>query len=196
MNRAIVLTLLTVPLFVACETVTNAPYQPADKPEKIEYGRDVLDAYPGDVRTNMEAYANIGVAWAGIIQDTSVQTGDDGKIYATTTLDHHYFDWQENRDLHGVELCVSPRGEGSFRVKWAMNRADPEATLDDAAKYAAPGNLAIVYGVPEHIEDGTIILHYRYLRVLDPSHFATNVFDYSRFGEPFTYLNGPPVKPQ
>jgi hypothetical protein len=196
MNRAIVLTLLTVPFFVSCVSMTNAPYQPANKPETIEYGRDVLDAYPGDVRTNLDAYSNIGVAWAGIIQDTTVESGPGGLIYATTTLDHHYFDWQENRDCHGVQLCVSPRGEGPFRVKWEMSKNDPEASVDDAAKFAAPGKLAIVYGVPERVEDGTVVLRYRYLRVLDSSHFATNVFDYSRFGEPFTYIYSPPVKPQ
>jgi hypothetical protein len=196
MNRAIILALLTAPLFVSCESVTNAPYEPDSKPEKIEYGRDVLDAYPGDVRTNLDAYANIGVAWAGIIQDTAVAPGPDGMIYATTTFDHHYFDWQENRNDHGVLLCVSPRGEGPFRVKWELTRNDPEATSDDALKYAAPGKLAIVYGVPERLDDGTVVLRYRYLRVLDPSHFTTNVYDYSRFGEPFRYIYGLPTKPQ
>ncbi len=196
MNRAIVFTLLTVPVFVACQTVSNAPYEPASKPESMEYGRDVLDAYPGDVRSNLDAYTGVGVAWAGIIQDTAIDSAHGGVVYATTTFDHHYFDWQENRDCHGVELSVSPRGEGLFRVEWEMTKYDPSSSDDDAVKYAAPGKLAIVYGVPERIEDGTVVLRYRFLRVLDPSHFSTNVFDYTRFGEPFTYIYTPPFKPQ
>jgi len=189
------LTLLTVPALVACNTINNAPYKPADKPEQTEYNKDVLDAYPGDVRSNLDAYAGVGVAWAGIIQDTTVETGPRGVVYATTTLDHHYFDWQENHSLDGVQLCVSPRGEGPFRVKWEMVLNDEDATAKDAAAYAAPGKLAIVYGVPERVDDGTVVLRYRYLRVVDPSHYSTNVYDYSRFGEPFTYIE-PSVKPQ
>jgi hypothetical protein len=174
--------------------MSNAPYRPADKPENIEYGRDTLDAYPADVRTNLDAYSNTGVAWAGIIQNTVIEPGAGGVIHATSTLDHHYFDWQENCDIDGVHLRLSPRGEGPFRVKWEMAKTDEDSTIEDAAKYAAPGNLAIVYGVPERVEDGVVVLHYRYLRVLDPSHFSTNVFDYSRFGEPVTYID-PPGKP-
>jgi hypothetical protein len=195
MNRAIVFTLLTVPFFAACNTMSNAPYKPADDPEAKEYKRDVLDAYPADVRSNLDAYAGVGVAWAGIIQSTDVKAGKDGALFATTTLDHHYFDWQQNSDLHGAQLCVSPRGEGPFRVKWELTKNDPEATAKDAANYAAPGNLAIVYGVPEAIDNGTVVLRYRYLRIVDPNHFSTNIYDYSRFGEPFTYIE-PSVKPQ
>src|SRR5579872_2079748 len=172
MNRAIVLTFLTLPVFVACNTMNNAPYKPADKSETTEFNRDVLDAYPGDVRSNLDTYAGVGVAWAGIIQDTAVETGKDGVIHATTTLDHHYFDWQQNNSLDGAMLNVSPRGEGAFRINWDMTLNDEDTTARDAAAYAAPGKLAIVYGVPQSVDNGTVVLRYRYLRVVDNDHYT------------------------
>jgi hypothetical protein len=43
--------------------------------------------------------------------------------------------------------------------------------------------------VPEKIDpDGTIVMHYKYLRIIDRDNFTTNEYDYGRMGEPFHTL--------
>ena len=157
--------------------------------------KDMLDVYPGDVRHNLDLYTNAGVGWAGIILHTEAKTGADGLIHAVTTFEHHYFDWEEDRYLGDVQLNLSPRGEGLFRTDWVLRRNDPEAGSAAAESYAGPGKLAIVYGVPEKVENGTVVLRYRFLRVVDADDYSTNKFDYGRFGEPFRYLDNLPGTP-
>ena len=92
-------------------------------------------------------------------------------------------------------MNLSPRGEGPFRTAWVLRGEGAEA--DAAAEsFASPGKLAIVYGVPEKVEDGTVVLRYRFLRMVDVDGFNTNRFDYGRFGEPFRYIDNPPGKPK
>ena len=62
---------------------------------------------------------------------------------------------------------MSPRGEGLFRTDWVLRGNGPEAGTEAAESFASPGKLAIVYGVPEKVEDGTVVLRYRFLRVVD-----------------------------
>ena len=107
----------------------------------------------------------------------------------------------QNNNGHGVTLFVSPRGEGLFRAKWRMDKVGRDATAASAEKYAGPGKLALVYGVPEKVNaDGTVVLKYRYLRILGADQFSTNQFDYGRFGASFCAIqsgcktNSPPLK--
>ena len=76
-----------------------------------------------------------------------------------------------------------------------MRRNDPEAGKEAAESFAGPGKLAIVYGVPEKVENGTVVLRYRFLRVVEAEDYSTNKFDYGRFGEPIRYVTQPPGKP-
>jgi hypothetical protein len=193
MNRLIALLLASVPFLFAC--ASNVFYRAASKPESTEMNKDMLDVYPGDVRHNLDLYTNAGVGWAGIILHTEAKTGADGLIHAVTTFEHHYFDWEEDRYLGDVQLNLSPRGEGLFRTDWVLRRNDPEAGSAAAESYAGPGKLAIVYGVPEKVENGTVVLRYRFLRVVDADDYSTNKFDYGRFGEPFRYLDNLPGTP-
>jgi hypothetical protein len=116
---------------------------------------------------------------------------------ADTIFEHHYFDWVQDKKGCCVKLSVSPRGEGLFRTTWRLDKTSRTADTESAEKYAAPGKLAIVYGVPEKVDaNGTVVLKYRYLRVLDAKHFRTNEFDYGRMGESFRVIqsktNSPP----
>ena len=126
------------------------------------------------------------VVWVGIIRSTDAYEEDDGdRIMADTVFEHHYFDWVQDGKGKGVKLSVSPRGEGLFRIV-AHEQNGPDATAESAEKYAGQGKLAIVYGVPESVDtNGTVVLKYRYLRILDADQFSTNEFDYGRMGEPF-----------
>jgi len=192
MIRIFVLAFFALNVFVSCVSrVSNVPYQPATKPEKIEFARDRLDVYPDDVRKNPAAHAGAPVVWAGIIRSTDAYEQDEGdKIVADTVFEQHYFDWVQDGEGRGVKLSVSPRGEGLFRTRWHLNKTTQDSTAKSAEKYAGPGNLAIVYGVPENVDtNGIVILKYRYLRILDADHFSTNEFDYGRLGEPFSVLH-------
>jgi hypothetical protein len=194
MNRVTALILAGLPLLFGCST--NEIYRPASQPERLENERCILDVYPGDIRRNLDLYTNVGVGWAGIIQKTDAEVAPDGLIHAVTTFEHHYFDWQEDRHLGRAQLSLSPRGEGLFRAEWVLRGTGRDADGAAAEKYASPGKLAIVYGVPERVENGTVVLKYRYLRVIGREHFNTNEFDYGRFGEPFRYIDNPPGKPK
>ncbi len=151
---------------VSCES--NVPYEPANKPEEIEFRHARLEVYPDDVRKDISRYTNTPVAWVGVIRGTDAQENDfGGGITADTVFEHHYFDWEQDKDPSGVNLEVSPRGEGSFTCHWQMRRTASEAGAYDAEKFARAGKLAIVYGVPESVTaDGTVVLKYSYLRIL------------------------------
>jgi hypothetical protein len=193
MNRLIALLLAAVPFLFACSS--NAPYRPASFPEKAELKRARTIAYPEDIRQDLDSYTNTGVAWAGIILSTQAKPGPDGLIHATTIFEHHYFNWTEGRGFRSLHLSVSPRGEGLFRADWVLRRTDPAAGSPAAESFARPGKLAIVYGVPQEVEDGTVVLRYRFLRVFDADQFNTNQLDYGRARQPFQSTVNPPVQP-
>jgi hypothetical protein len=184
MKPAFIFTLFAAGLAASC--TSNAPYHPASPPEGIEFGQARCDVYPEDVRKDPARYAQTRVVWAGIISSNDVQEAESaGKFRLDTVLEHHYFAWKEDRYPGGVKLPISARGEGMFRLRWHVHQNDPEATVDDAAQYAAPGDLAMVYGTPESVdEDGTIVLRYHYLRIVRPAHFTTKGLSYGRLGEP------------
>lgn len=204
MNRIFILALFSITAFVSCSSrepgASNktaaasdsdaAPYQPVTKAEKTEFTDDRLDFYPDDFRKDPTNHIGIAVAWAGIIRSTDANEKDSGdKIYADTVFEHHYFDWVQDKGPNGFDLSISPRGEGLFRMRWLLDKKTDETSAADAEKFAAPGNLAIVYGVPEKVEpDGTIVMRYRYCRVIDRDHYNTNQYDYGRLGDPFHTL--------
>jgi hypothetical protein len=190
MKPILILTVLAAGLLASCST-TDSAYKPVTKHEQTEFGNDRLDVYPEDVRKDFDHYSKLRVAWAGIILTNDV-TGDDmsanpvGRFRMDTVFQHHYFDWEQDETMDGLRLLVSPRGEGQFRMHWHAVRHDPDATENDGLKYATPGKLAIVYGTPESIDpDGTIVLAYHYIRIINPAHFSANELDYGRLGEPF-----------
>lgn len=188
MIRIIVLALLAFNVLVSCVS-PNKPYQPLTRAERFEFTYDRLDVYPDDIRKHLDAHTNVPVVWTGIIVSTDAREEDVAdKISAETVFEHHYFDWvQDGSD----KLALSPRGEGRFSMKWRLDKKVPDATAHSVEKFAKKGRLAIVYGVPEKVEDdGTVVLKYRYLRIVDRDHFTTNDFDYGRLGDAFRVLKG------
>jgi hypothetical protein len=184
MKYNLILTLIAAGALVSC--ATNARYRPDSKPERIEFRHVRFNVYPEDVRKNPSRYAGVTVAWAGVIRNCDVQEEETGgRIRVDSVVEHHYFDWKQHKAPKGMLVMLSRRGEGLFRFRWHLRRNSADASREDAASYAAPGNLAIVYGVPESVDDdGTIVLKYRYARILDSGHYATNGIDYGRLGEP------------
>jgi hypothetical protein len=195
MMRHVALAVFAASFLVSCES--HAPYEAANKPEQIEFKRARLEVYPDDVRKDFAQYTNTPVAWVGVIRSTEAEENDfGGGISAYTVFEHHYFDFQQNTDAAGVNLWVSPRGEGSFTCQWRLLKTDNDASGYDAEKFARAGKLAIVYGVPESVKpDGTVVLRYSYLRILGRSHFNTNALDYGRLGEELSRHMGDGLKP-
>jgi hypothetical protein len=192
MKLKLLLMFLAAGLLVSC--ASTAPYHPLTEPEKIEFGHSRLNVYPEDVRRDPARYAKVRVAWAGLIVSNDATDEDfSSKISMKTIFEHHYFDWEQNQREGGIRLLVSDRGEGRFRMKWRMDRKDPDASYEDAMKYATPGALALVYGTPESVDDdGTIVLRYHYVRILAPAHFSASELDYGRPGESYHAI---PAKP-
>ncbi|HEX3720720.1 MAG TPA: hypothetical protein VH595_22450 [Verrucomicrobiae bacterium] len=183
MIRILALSLLAAGCFISCVS-ENVLYEPATKPEQIEFKRARLDVFPEDVRKDIYRYTNTPVAWVGVIRSTdAIEEDFGGKIRTDTVFEQHYFDWMQETDGTHIKLHVSARGEGTFYTRWRLRKEDNDANAYDAQKFAHPGKLAIVYGVPQSIDDdGTIVLNYHYLRILDCSHFNTNEVDYGRWG--------------
>jgi hypothetical protein len=184
MKLNIILTISAASLLVSC--AFDAPYRPASAPEKAEARKGSLGIYPEDVRKDPASYANVTVAWSGIIKTNSAAAENlYGKIRLDTVFEHHYFDWEQNELAGYARLQVSRRGEGLFRMRWEVRRDNAEAAEEDALNYASPGQLAIVYGTPESVDDnGTIVLRYHYIRILGEEHFRDDQLDYGRKGEP------------
>jgi hypothetical protein len=183
MIRNLALAVFAFSVLVSC--VASGPYQPATRPEKIEFAHDRLDIYPDDVRNDPAAHAGAAVVWAGIIRSSDARELDQGsKIVVDSTFEHHYFDWVQDSKGGGLLLSLSPRGEGLFRARWYLNKTVYGASAHKAEKYAGVGKLAIVYGVPEKVDtNGTVVLKYRYLRIVGADYFTTNDLDYGRLGE-------------
>ena len=180
MRSSLCFALLTL-LLASC--ASNAPYRPASHAERFERAKAYADIYPEQVRTHLEQYTNTVVAWAGIILDTDTDNATNGLIQASSILEHHYYDWEADRRLGQEHIYLSPKGEGRFRIVWHLRQNDPSANANTAREFAGPGQLALVYGVPKAVEDGVVVLQYRYLRVIGQG-FDTNTFDYGRFGTP------------
>jgi hypothetical protein len=193
MMRHIALAVIVAGGFVACES--NAPYQPINKPEEMEYKQARLEVYPEDVRKDLDHYTNTTVAWVGVIRSTEAQEDDTGGgISAQSVFDHHYFDWDQDTDP-ALNLLVSPRGEGEFACHWVLRKKNNDGSAYDAEKFARQGKLAIVYGVPESVmPDGTVVLRYHYLRVIPRSQFVTNSVSYGRLGEDLSKPMGDHVR--
>jgi hypothetical protein len=182
--RPLGLMLLAASALVSCQS--DSSYHPANPPEKEQFELAKLTVYPDDVRTNLDQYTNTLVAWAGIIRSTdAIEAETGGKIYSETIFENHYFDWQEDKTRQGVKLLLSPSGEGQFRSELHLRKATQDATGYDAEKYIARGKLAIVYGTPLSVDpDGTIVLHYHYIRVFGRDKYNTNELQYGRLGQP------------
>jgi len=204
MMRTLALALVAGTALVSCRTATDRPYQPVTKAEDIEFEHARLTVYPNDVRTNLAQYTNTLVAWAGVIRSIdAIEEDSGGKIHAAAVLEHHYFDWEQDKTPHGIELLLSPTGEGAFRANLHLRKGIPDVTADDAEKYTGLGKLAIVYGVPESVDpDGTVVLKYHYVRTFTRGEYNTYELEYSRLGQPFrpggwddTRVSGPTNAP-
>jgi hypothetical protein len=187
MMRFAVLLLLAAPFLVSCSN-PRKPYTPSEGFEQIEYRHATVGVYPDEIRANLDKYTNMVVAWAGIVKDTRARDLISGQFEVATLVEHHYFNWEENRKTDPFEYFVSPRGEGQFKFKWESPRESAAETTADIDKYAGPGKMIVVYGIPKSVDaDGTINLNYRFLRVINATNCNFYTYTYGRAGEAYKY---------
>ena len=127
------------------------------------------------------------IAWAGIVTDTEI-TKYDTSYVVVFSLEHHYFDWIEDRSVQKAIFFPSPTGEGSFKTYWAMPLS---MDYDALRRQTMPGTLLIIYGHPAKVEDGTVYIIPDYIRPFAQSLYATDVLSYGRPGTPVTRLRTP-----
>jgi hypothetical protein len=197
-NRAVLMLLCVaaLPLLAGCpSTLSPSPlspcggnkplfpgsryYEPASEWERREFERADRYVYPDDVRQDPEQYPSATVAWPGVIVDSTFHEEEEG-MEAVLLLEHHYFDWIEDFGAQPERFFLSPRGEGAFKASWSLEQGAAARQLRDAAR---PGNLAIVYGVPNGIEGDAVNLKSVYVRIIDQACYTTEILDYGRLDE-------------
>jgi hypothetical protein len=166
-------------IVVALNGCTNM-YRPISSLESDALSRSRRDVFPDDFRSSKMPLGSIEVAWAGVIQNSKVS--DAGDHYAVEfELQHHYFDWvQDNLRFH-----LSPRGEGLIRTEWALFKSLKPETV---ANEMRPGRMIVIYGFPQSITSGALVMRATYLRTFSEDAFRTNTMDYGRPGTPVKLL--------
>ncbi|MFN8626382.1 MAG: hypothetical protein U0587_10450 [Candidatus Binatia bacterium] len=172
---------LAIVVLVLSGCLGSRPYAPIPGPETIETAKASRDIYPDDVRRNLSAYGEAVVVWPGVILATKVDILEGTCFQVTSTVAHHYYDWIEDFGMQKETIFLSPQGEGVFRVTWPLCPKAADVTAEEAARYAPPGSMAIVYGTPEFIEaDDIVRLRYHYIRVIGKEWYRMDVFEYGR----------------
>jgi hypothetical protein len=176
MANRLALPLVMVLALAGCSNM----YRPISTLESDALSRSRKDVFPDDFRSSKMPLGSVEVAWAGVIRDSKIN--DAGDRYAVELeIQHHYFDWvQDNLRFH-----LSPRGEGLVRTKWALFTSLKPETV---ASEVRPGRMIVIYGFPESVASGTLVMKSTYLRTFDPDVFRTNTMDYGRPGSPVKVL--------
>jgi len=157
-------------LFPGC--VRN--YAPLSSWENRELLKSNLRVHPEDVRQNLKRLQNTQVAWTGIIQESEFYENENN-YEVILLMEHHYFEWKEENFDPEKMYYLSSGGEGLFQTYWYLKKS---ADLDHFTERFAPGNLAIVYALPDTVIDEVVLVESRYVRIIDRQHFRIGQSDY------------------
>jgi hypothetical protein len=149
-------------------------YQPATDWEKDVFKKSALYIYPDDIRVEFEHFKDKLIAWAGIIQETEFY--DNSQNYEVILLiEHRYFDWKlalsDDPDLYYPSIA----GEGLFQTNWYLKK---NSDLDYFRERFSPGNMAIVYAIPDTIIDDVILVNSKYIRIIDDEYVRADQINY------------------
>ena len=179
-------------LIICCIMLSGCPglvpgskmYSGLSAVEQEHFKKASRDIYPNDVRKSIQQFQSNKVAWPGFITKSEWME-KDGAFATKFQIEHHYYDWILDYSIQKEKIFLSPRGEGTFATV-CTSRPDQEAKVT-----TAPGNLLIVYGMPEKVEGGIVFLTCDYASFIKREWVRTDVFDYGRPGEPVKALNIP-----
>jgi hypothetical protein len=129
-------------------------YQPISDWEKREFDKANRYIYPDDVRSDITKYQSTTIAWTGIVKDTEVIQTSEGPdiIYL---MEHHYYDWIDDINPQKQFIWLSPRGEGLFQTRWGLKKETTQSEIEEMTKL---GDLQIVYGKPQAVNDDGVII--------------------------------------
>ncbi len=149
-------------------------YQPQSLWEVRAYQQTRDDLYPEDFRESLTQFKGEKVRWAGLIQESEFYENPDN-YEIVLLLEHRYFDWKVEKISSPDMLYPSKSGEGLFQTKWFLKQ---DADLDYFLERFGPGNLAIVYAVPDTVIDEVVLVTSEYIRIIDPVNFQADQLDY------------------
>lgn len=177
----IIFSLITYAIFLsACSTL----YQPISQIEADAFARVRHDIFPYDLIQHKVPFNKTEVAWAGVITESNIDSsGNSYKI--NFTIQHHYFDWVEDRRRIQTRYLLSPRGEGTIKTRWELVKSLKEDTVLNEIKV---GRMIVIYGLPVSASNNSVTVQATYLRTFEPSLFRTDIMDYGRPGEPVKLL--------
>jgi len=184
----------TPTLLICCVVLLGCPglvpgskmYQGLSADEEEHFKKANRELYPNDVRNNLQQYQSSKIAWPGLIVELK-STQKEGRLETKLLVEHHYYDWVLDYSIQWEKIFLSPRGEGPFATV-CVSRPDASASKEFQS-YVAVGNLLILYGTPEKVEEGIIFVTCEYPRFITKGWFRTDIFDYGRSGEPVYLKN-------
>jgi hypothetical protein len=165
-------------LLAAC--ATQPSYQPVSDVEARYYEQAARNVTPKHVLARFSDYAKTEVAWAGIVQSRKVtpiaKTKNDFEV--SVMVEHRRFDWNQYKDPKKKEetFLLSTQSEGHVRITGRYSR--PAGSKTAPAQELSPGTMVILYGRPEKIEKGgVVLLNSGYVRPIDKTHFSVREAD-------------------
>ena len=157
-------------------TMGSREYTPHSDQERVEFEKANRNVYPDDIRNDISRYKDTTIAWAGIIKEASIVDEKD-HMEMIFLVEHHYYDWIEDINPKQEWIWLSPRGEGEFATKWGLKKDTSQSEIQEMTK---PGELEIVYGIPQAVEDGVIVIEASYIRGIAERYYTTDKLDYGR----------------
>jgi hypothetical protein len=149
-------------------------YRPQTEWEEEAFNRSRPDIHPYDLRSKFEKYQYIPIRWAGIIRESEFYETEDA-YEVVILLEHRYFDWKVDAMSSPELYYPSIHGEGFFQTSWYLTK---DADLDYFVDRFGPGNLAIVYGVPDQVVEEIVLLRAEYIRIIDAAKVQADQLDY------------------
>lgn len=121
MTRRTILALLpTLVVFGGILSGCTNRYTPVSEWERSVYDKSSKTVFPRDVIANPQAHHQTLVAWPGVLRSAYYETRVDGQTVVNLVVEHHYFDWLEDRSVQKEIYFLSPRGEGTFKAVWPI----------------------------------------------------------------------------
>lgn len=149
-------------------------YSPQTSWESQEFQKSDFTIHPDDIRKNLSLWNEFQIAWVGVIQET--------EFYETEThfevillLEHHFFDWKEENFEPDQMYYPSSLGQGLFQTSWYLKKS---ADLEYFKTRFTPGNLAIVYALPDTVIQEVVLVNSRYIRIINRKNFSLDQSSY------------------
>lgn len=148
------------------------PWEPRTPEGRELYGLARRDVWPSDVRVAPEKYREVVVAWSGLVKEHQVSAD---RQQLRTVIEHHYWDFIEDRGAQRENYFLSPRGEGLFTFE------EPNTPRVQSPAYLPVGAMAVIFGKPTDVSpDGQVVLELQWTITFPPHSFATDFWDYGR----------------